>query len=170
MTYGTEGNDLYAACVNGGDVVDHFARGIKLATKPYGSVIFDEKNYALGLWESISAHMDLVSGVSFLSPVPDRTAKIPNKFIEEMRGAAYELWWPSLQTLRDTDESSYSHEGNPCGGLYDIWYEFGIALGLDEDEERAVHNGSKRRSSLEAQVVVLPQVERGESEDLSGLE
>lgn len=114
--------------------------------------------------------MDLVSGVSFLSPVPDRTANTPNKFIEEMRGAAHELWWPSLQTLRETDESCDSDEGNPCGGLIDIWYELGIALGLDEAEERAVHDGSKRRSSLGAQVVALLPVERGESHDLSELE
>lgn len=182
MAYGTSANIYYTLRVNGGDVFDHLARGINLGvaldeksksntgdkgqfsaidtalfrrtfSRTGTDVLSPYADYSLGLWESISAHMGLVSAVSFYSPVPDRTAESPNKFIEDMKLAAYELWWPSLQTLRATDESCDPEKGNSCGGLIDLWLEFGIALGLGTDEERAVHDGSKQRSTSAARAI-----------------
>ena len=108
--------------------------------------------------------MELACGVVFYSPPPGHKHEIPDKFVRGMKSALYDLWWTSLQTIRTQDRREVGKELNPCGGLIDLWCEFGIALGLDEDEEQAVHEGRKQRTAQLAGIITQQPVDHNISQ------
>ncbi|VDC06572.1 unnamed protein product [Peniophora sp. CBMAI 1063] len=152
LTYGTPLNMDYTQYVSGADVVYHLSQGIVIAAN-HGELKLGaelgEKDYAPALYETISSHINFISGLSFWSTCPEHTNGSANMFIAYMKKGAREVWWHGLSLLRDKEARSEEGENGVLGGLIDIWWEFGMALGLDEDEERKLHESRDISDTVE---------------------